>query len=154
MVKAARTFLEHLDVHAFSSGPEAKFKKVLDHATQELQNYFPKEAPNWGAARKVMNIYLRDVLYNSFLSRHYGFQRTERWLEVPLDSLVAKGLIGDFKPQLLPKWRTIKNLTPADHSAFQAAARVIARRRGVARVHLDLYYWRVEQVRIKEELTN
>jgi hypothetical protein len=46
----------------------------------------PAGAKNWGAARKALNLVLRDILYNQYLQREYGFNRIGKWLELPLDS--------------------------------------------------------------------
>jgi hypothetical protein len=47
------------------------------------------------AARKALNIFLRDVFYNHYLREEYGFGRLEQWLELPLDMDAARGLRED-----------------------------------------------------------
>ena len=49
----------------------------------------PKGAQAWGTARKALNIFLRDALYTTYLSKRYGLPRAEASLEIPLDSITA-----------------------------------------------------------------
>src|SRR5208283_1063473 len=88
----ARRYLEAIDLFKFSVTNEQQFKSLLDANTKDLMNSFPKGARNWGAARKALNLFLRDVLYNHYLSQHFGFRQIEKWLEVPLDSYTAKAI--------------------------------------------------------------
>ena len=62
-------------------------------------------------------------------------------MEVPLDKEVAHGLIIDSIGHL-PKWINIKHLTPALSEIYQSQAFIIAKQENVARVNLDLKYWR------------
>ena len=62
-------------------------------------------------------------------------------MEVPLDKDVANGLIKDSNGQL-PKWTNIKRLTPSVSELFQNQATVIATQENIARVNLDIKYWR------------
>ena len=59
-----------------------------------------------------------------------------------LDSLVAKGIQFDYRPQTLVKFPGIKHLTEEVNQAYQEAAAAIASSRGYACVHLDIIYWR------------
>lgn len=143
VVDAARNYLEELPLREFHVPTRTRFRRVLDKHTDQLQKKLPRGARNWGAARKALNIFLRDVVYNQYLCRHYGLRRLERWLEVPLDRDVATALIDDRpKSMHLPSWRSIKALTETRSDLFQNAARAVAKKRGVARVHLDIEYWR------------
>ena len=144
VIDKARQFLKGLDLYEFANcTTEDQFSTVLNEKTKALQKSFPRGAKkNWGAARKVLNLFLRDILYNQYLSRHFGFRRLEIWLEVPLDSFAAKGIWSDYKPQTLPRWKSIKSLTYEDSQDYQKAAAAIASSCGFARVHLDILYWR------------
>jgi hypothetical protein len=146
VVDAARDYLEDLPLRKFHVPTRTRFRRVLDEHTDQLQKKLPRGARNWGAARKALNIFLRDVVYNQYLCRHYGLRRLERWLEVPLDKDVAKALLRD-KPETmeLPRWRSIKRLTPEVSKRYQTAATTVAKERGVARIHLDLDYWRANK---------
>ena len=92
-------------------------------------------------ARKLLNIFPRDSLYTGYLSQAYRLSVAERLLEIPLDSITAKQ-IRKRLPEL-PRWRGVKYLDPQTSAAYQAAALLIGEREGVARVHLDAYWWGV-----------
>jgi hypothetical protein len=85
-----------------------------------------------------LNLYLRDVLYNRYLSRHFGFRKIEKWLEVPLDSYAAKAIRQGYGAKELPPWKGIKYLTPEASHVYQNAATWLASGSGFARVHLDV----------------
>jgi hypothetical protein len=142
VLSAARRFLKSINLIEFSVNSERKFKTVLDAHTNRLKRSFPKEARHWGAARKGLNLFLRDVLYNRYLSRYYGFRGVERWLEIPLDSYTAKAIRRRYGAKGLPPWRGIKHLKPEVSQAYQDAATRLASDCGFARVHLDILYWR------------
>ena len=96
---------------------------------------------NWGAARKALNIFLRDVHYSRPTCDRYGLSILENWLELPLDSYAHAGLVKDSKGEQIPDWPGVKHLTPEQNRCFQAAATSIAARLGTHRVHLDVRYW-------------
>lgn len=127
---------------------QKRFNKYLDKHTELLKDKFPAEGKSWGAARKAINLYLRESVYNNFIADHYNlssdfakFNHAIRFLEIPLDRSVSIGIVSDFTGQL-PKWTTIKNLTPEVSAAYQIGAKIIAETQKIARVHLDLIYWR------------
>jgi hypothetical protein len=140
VVRVARDYFKRLDLRTFAVSKERDFTRKLDLATENLRKRFPKGARNWGAARKGLNLFLRDALYNTFLCKHYHLERTEPWLEIPLDQYVAAGLHRDYNGEDLPKWDGIKRLTPENSKAFQKAAKRVAQEKGIARIHLDLLY--------------
>jgi hypothetical protein len=142
MVFEARRFLRNIDLNLFSVGGSEQFTGVLDMQTNLLARRFPDGGRgNWGAARKSLNIFLRDVFYCRPLCEHYKLAVIEPWLEVPLDSNVHEGLLSDATSTVVP-WPGVKALTPAVSSQRQGIAAVIAKSLGVARVHLDVRYWR------------
>jgi hypothetical protein len=141
MVLAAREYLADLQLERFVAGDERAFRRRLDRATIDLMKSLPKRGRSWGIARKVLNIFLRDALYTGYLARGYRLGRIEHFLEVPLDSISAKSITADVLRRSVPRWRTVRNLTPEDSDRFQDAARGIARRHGVARVHMDAVWW-------------
>lgn len=121
---------------------EGSFRSELDIATLELQQALPKDARNWGSARKFLNIFLRNCAYNKYTCEQYRLEKIEAWLEVPIDSHVVKGLKEEGKRGELPRWRTVISLTPSDNAEYQSFASVVAYREGVFRAHLDIKYWR------------
>jgi hypothetical protein len=142
VVAAARNYLKTIDLFKFSVTTERRFKSVLDTHTNKLKISFPKGARHWGTARKALNLFLRDVLYNRYLSRHFGFRQIENLLEIPLDKDAAKGIRKCYKTKKLPSWEGIKDLTPQTSKAYQDAATCIASACKIGRVHLDVLYWR------------
>ena len=145
VVKTAREFFKDIKLQYFVIQNGIKFQMRLDLVTHRLLKKFPKKARNWGAARKAINLFLRDVLYNTYLNKHNSFQKVEKYFEVPLDSYTIKGIKADSKNSLIPKWSGIKYLKSEDSKIFQNIAKDIAKRKGIARVHLDLMYWRTNK---------
>jgi len=141
-IQEARRFLQSLDLNRFVKRNESDFKVVLDDVTLELKRALPKSARNWGSARKFLNIFLRSCVYNKYLCQAYRLKKIEPWLEVPIDSHVAKGLKGEGARGQLPRWKTVIGLTREENAAYQEFATYVAANDGVLRVHLDLKYWR------------
>ena len=141
-VARARAHLADLDLTIFHQPTERRFRAVLDRETLKLQHTLPRGGRYWGLARKLLNIFLRDAFYNKYLAQQYTLNSVESWLEVPLDSHVGNRLRSECPDYALPRWKTIKALTPELSAEFQSAARVIAPDREIAPVHLDLYFWR------------
>jgi hypothetical protein len=140
-VAAARQFLGNLDLSRVPTRSPERFARWHDVTTEQLRRALPGRSPPWGAARKFLNIFLRDALYDAQLKRAFSLTSIERWLEVPLDGDVGKCLNVEPEGRELPRWRTIKGLTCDASAAYQAVAQRVADRLGVARVHLDLLYW-------------
>ncbi|MGO8690535.1 MAG: hypothetical protein ACLQLG_13010 [Thermoguttaceae bacterium] len=143
-VKQARDFLGKLDLSSFATDSEHVFRERLDEATDKLKELLT--CRSWGAARKFLNIFLRGALYNRFLCEHYRLCLIEKFFEVPLDRSVAEGLRRERNGETLPQWDAIKRLQPQESAAYQTFARSVAREKRCARVHLDLWYWRQEEV--------
>ena len=139
VVESARDFASRMKLMRFGTADGRLFARRLEAATQHLQAVLPRRATSWGVARKLLNIFLRDCLYNTYLTKAYGLERAERYFEVPLDSITARRLRDEVAE--MPRWRGVKYLTPEVSIAYQTAAQVIAERRGIARVHLDAYWF-------------
>jgi hypothetical protein len=146
VIPKTKKFLKRLDPKKFAEcTTQEQFNALLNKKTIALRNTFPGKArKNWGAARKVLNLYMRDMLYYRYLCSHFGFCHLEKWLEVPLDSWTAKGIRQGHKSGALPSWEGVKHLTPEVSEAYQKAAKVIASKPSnrFARVHLDVIFWR------------
>ena len=132
-----------MNLRRFKVRSRAQFLKLLDQETEKVRRKLPEGARHWGIARKVLNIFLRDVVYNRHLSSHFGLCRIECWLELPLDSHVGKGIRTLSKEDKLPRWRTVKGLTHDVSDRYQAAARRIAKEEGDYPIHLEYYWFRV-----------
>ena len=141
VVAAARAFLRKIELKQFGVRDAKAFASRLDITTEQLRKALPRGAQHWGIARKVLNIFVRDALYNVYLRDAYHLDRVEAFLEVPLDSITAKQLKKAAGRRGLPKWVGVKYVTPAFNSLFQANAAQLAAERSVARVHLDAYWW-------------
>lgn len=139
VVACARDFLGGLNLSPFGTGDPRAFARRLESASRRLEASMPRRAASWGLARKLLNIFLRNCLYTTYLARHYRLTAAERLLEIPLDSITAKRIRIEVPD--LPRWPGVKHLNPETSTAFQAAALLIARQYGVARVHLDAYWW-------------
>ncbi len=106
----------------------------------------PRGARHWGVARKCLNLFFRDAIYNFYLRKEYKLAKFEKFLEIPLDSYVGHALHRQARDERrdVPPWRTVKGLTPEASAKFQAFASEIARRKRTKRLHLDVAYWGAE----------
>jgi hypothetical protein len=141
-VQAARDFLCKIDLTHFKTRTPETFDSILNATTEQFVTELPRDAQHWGSARKFLNIFLRNTLYNRFLCERYELQALEPWLEVPLDRYVGTSLRSEKGGDSLPRWKTVIGLTPEQSSAYQTFANSVARQKGTYRVHLDLLYWR------------
>jgi len=147
VVKAAQRHLAAVDLGVFRVEDEAAFHRTLDQETERLRRALPREAQNWGAARKALNLFLRDICYNRFLCKRHKLAQTEEWMEIPLDSLIAASLKRKGKRGHLPPWPGLNGLTPKLSFKFQAFAKQVALAQGISRVHLDMRLWTEERER-------
>lgn len=152
LVEATRKYLFiniAIDDFFESLGSEDAFIGFLDRHTQALMASYPTQAKqNFGAARKGLNLFFREIVYNTFFSAKYfdthnitEINKAITYLEVPLDSHVAKKIIENSNNKL-PLWGKIKTLTSDNSKLYQSAASQIALNLMIPRVHLDLIYWR------------
>ena len=92
-----------------------------------------------------MNLILRDILYNQYLCKHFSFNKIAPWLELPVDSLVAKALIKSGNTPHA-KWKSIKSLKEKQNRIYQDAAISISRNKNMNPIHLDIYFTTGEQL--------
>lgn len=128
-----------LKLARFATSDRRTFLRSLDRATKRLVRLLGKRRSRWGLARKLLNIFLRDSLYTTYLNKAHGLRVGEQNFEIPLDSITAVRL-RECVPEL-PRWRGVKYLDPATSAAYQAAALLVAKKKGMARVHLDADWW-------------
>jgi hypothetical protein len=88
----------------------------------------------------MLNIFLRDCLYTTYLSEAYQLQRAEKFLELPLDSITARQLHLIAGRDVLPRWSGVRHVTADVSARYQAAAKE-ANARKIARAHLDALWW-------------
>jgi hypothetical protein len=141
VVDASRRFLRGLDLRPFGTDDTRRFRQALDQTTRECVAALPRDAQSWGLARKLLNIFLRDCLYTTYLCDQYKLGQAEAFFELPLDSITAKELRRERGRGALPPWRGLKHLVAEISDLYQDAAARVARERGVCRVHLDAYWW-------------
>lgn len=139
----ARVFLERVDLRQLTNSDEVKFAARLDFLTDA----YTEEVAHlpWGAARKFLNIFLRDCLYYRFVCDEYYLTRIENFFEVPLDDDLIVELKALAGQQKLPEWRGVSKLTAEQSKCFQQHAQVVADAKDVLRVDLDIEYWRGEK---------
>ena len=141
VLKTSQEFLASLSLARIPRSSEIRFRNWLDRQTNRLLDQLPIEGRPWGAARKAINLFLRDALYNQYLNRQFKISKIEPWLEIPLDSAVARGLRKRTERDVLPQWPGLKHLKPIVSDNFQNFASVYARKLKIERVHLDMVLW-------------
>ena len=141
VLKAAQGFLASISLARIPRASEMRFRQWLDRQTKALLDLLPVTGRPWGVARKAINLFLRDALYNQYLSRRFRISQIEEWLETPLDSVVARGLRSAAGKGPLPRWPGLKGLSPDMNDEYQAFASQHAHTLGIQRVHLDMYLW-------------
>lgn len=140
--KAIQNILARTDLNRMPRRSRAQFERWLDRQTIRIQRGLPSRAKPWGIARKTLNLFLRDCLYNHFLRTTYNFPAVEDWLEVALDGVVAGALKRSADRGALPRWLGLGHVTRDASDRFQAYAEDLADRLGLpARVYLDNYLW-------------
>jgi hypothetical protein len=145
VVESGREFLGELNLKHFGTDRRNRFSKTLDEATEGLRLAFPRSARHWGLARKGLNIFLRECLYTVYLRRAYSLYLAERFYEVPLDSLTGTKLHRAGEG-IIPRWQTVRGLTPELSEAYQKVASAQARKQGMARIHLDAVWWGLREL--------
>jgi hypothetical protein len=68
-------------------------------------------------------------------------KKIEKYLEIPLDRVVATALRCAAGKGALPKWPGLKHLDLKTSKIFQNYAAKCAKKYSVNRVHLDVYLW-------------
>jgi hypothetical protein len=129
----------------FGRPAKKRFVTNLNAATIALRDSLPRGARHWGLARKVLNIFLRDCLYTTYLDARFGLRGNEAYFELPLDSITAKHLKLAAGRGELPAWPGVRHLTESLSATFQEAATAEAAKRGIPRIHLDAIWWSVSR---------
>jgi hypothetical protein len=141
VIPAARGFLAKADLSVFATNDLRKFSNQLSRQTKSLMAALPLKERHFGLARKVLNLFLRECLYNAYLKQAFHLERSEALLELPMDSFTARGVRVRSPKGSVPKWLGVRKLTPEASKVYQARATELAIEAGLDRVHLDLYYW-------------
>lgn len=143
----ARKYLRKMSLSELSKIKSQKsFNELLTQHTESLSGKLPiskKNYSNWGAARKVINIYLIQCVLNRHLYEHYKLKSIEKFMEVPLDSHTFNHIKKKSKNLDASQSFRIINLTPELNKIIQLAARVIANDEYKCyRYKLDPIFWR------------
>jgi hypothetical protein len=141
VLKVTQAYLGAIDLSRIPKSNQKGYTAWLDEHTNALLEKLPIRNRPWGAARKALNLFMRDTLYNRYLNDYYKIDKLELWMEVPLDSAVAKGLKRKAGRGQLPQWSGLKNLKPNVSEIFQKYAIEHAKMKNISRVHLDVYLW-------------
>lgn len=139
--KAGRQFLQDLDLEQFGTRDRRLFRQLLDLETARLAAVLPGQPQRtWGVARKLINLFLRECAYNVYVRETFHLGRSERLLELPLDSHTAEEVIRRSKGTTA-RWTGVNRLDAAQSEAFQTDAALLAQKLGILRVHLDVLFW-------------
>lgn len=128
----AQGFLRSLSLERFGTSDQAEYRRQLNAATRRLAIKLPGQN-NWGLARKLLNMFLRDCCYNAYLRSAYRLGRAERFMEVPLDSLTIEAIA---KRTGLPRI-SLRQLDSVRSEEYQRAARDWAGGLKLRPLHLD-----------------
>lgn len=146
MIASARLFLSRLDLNAsIDAFKKQKYQKYLNKQTLKLMEFFPEGGcNNFGAARKSLNIFFRDIFDNRIILKHFKIKQTHilyKQLELPLDSYTIRGLLL-YSNESKQFWQSIKSLTPKNNQHFQKLAHELATLKKINRNELDILLWR------------
>lgn len=147
LVKKARELLCKTQIEKFRVSNKKEFNKALNKETGRIKRGLisgdvVKKDRAWGISRKILNIYLRGLLYNKYMYDHKKLSRLEPWLELPLDSHVAKELKKSEQGKGLPRFKGVVYVDKNTNLKYQHVAQEIAKQKGIARIHLDAIWWR------------
>jgi hypothetical protein len=162
-INKIRTSLKRINLKKFffALKSDVEYTKFLDKKTKLLVQSSNFKDNSWGSARKCLNIFFRGICYNAFIPRFYDYKLgTKSYdalidkLEIPLDSHVAKGLLKDAKKykistEGIPSWKGVKHLDENQSKLYQALAIQVAKKHKTLPVHLDLFYYRNENINNK-----
>jgi N-glycosylase/DNA lyase len=132
-----RQLFEEFDLSCLRSA----YEHSLEDLTERLCETF---VGNWGAARKAVNLFVKDVVNHYALRAAYELDEIEPNLEIPLDSIVMRAIRRVSSDRSLVEIG-VSALQPEISCAYQNAASGIAQNCGIARVHLDLIWWPAER---------
>ena len=138
-------YLGRLRLGRLAGKDSVHYHRWLEARTRQLQKKLGGRKKQWGVARKAMNLFMRSCLYNTCLSREFHLTQVQRYMEIPLDSAVARGLKEESKKEgqvEFPLWQGLIGLDLELSCEFQQAAEKRARKVGLpGRVFLDNYLW-------------
>lgn len=148
VIETTRNYLKNLNLNDFFKALKNKksYFDYLEEHTKKLMNKYQGGAKgNFGAARKGLNIYFRNIMYHLNLVdnkkqfiNYEDFNEKIKLLEIPLDKYTSK----EIKKGTNLIWPSIRKLDSDTNKAFQLEANKIAKLENIARVNLDIKWWR------------
>lgn len=145
---AQKYLLKNVPLIGLSDLNDREFTKFLNRKTNDLSKKLLKPdgtEPNWGAARKVLNIYLRLCAMNKDISTFHNLKNIESYLEVPLDNHIVKEIDNHAKTKFSSQF-TIINLSQKVSNDIQSEAKNIATNKGIHRYELDVLFWNSKKI--------
>ncbi len=148
-VEKAWRFMKSLNLKLLTKeserGVEKEYSSYCNRTLHRLQKKFHKQNSNtFGIATKALNIFLIECYLNKELNKEYKLERIKKFLEVPIDSKVAKFLKKKYK--FLPTFKSIKCLNNATYFAYQERAKFHAQnffpKEYAFGFYIDLVAWR------------
>ena len=143
-VERAQQFLiQQVQLNSLANIDNAKFNKYLSAKTRSLANQLLRptdNTPNWGAARKVINIFLRLCSMNKDLNPHFQLSNIEPYLELPLDNQIVSRIDEEAKTNFRKSFK-IRELKATENEKIQCVASGIAKKKGLLRYELDVLFW-------------
>lgn len=146
----ARQFLmDNFPLDPLKNMNEVEFQTMLDQKTvllsQKLIKPNSKEG-NWGAARKVINIYLRLCSMNKDVNNYHKLDKIEDYLEIPLDSHVVKEIDKLSKTTHSKNFKII-TLENSESVELQKLAKTNATQKALKRYELDILFWNAKKTK-------
>lgn len=148
VVRAQRFLIRSMKLDKLATFDETKFKSFLSAKTRALSKELPRPVdltPNWGAARKVINIYLRLCAMNKDINDYYELSSIEPYLEVPLDNHIVEKIDEELDTEYL-KYFKIITLSATENRKLQNCASQLALEKGLYRYELDVLYWNSKKI--------
>ena len=143
-VSRAQLFLiKKMPLNNISNLSASEFNKYLNSKTIALSKLLLRpdnHQPNWGAARKVLNIYFRLCSMNKDLNTHFHLNKIEPYLEVPLDNHIVEKISSESKIKYSKTFK-IKTLIKSENKKYQDLAAILASSTRLHRYELDILYW-------------
>ena len=85
--QAVRTALASMHLSPVKDMGQAEYRKWLDGATNWLLTQWPGTGRPWGAARKSVNLFMRDALYNQYLNAEHDIGHVENWPDAKVNEI-------------------------------------------------------------------
>lgn len=150
-VKTASTFCKSIDLGEFANALISNsYEPYLSTQTKKIIVFSDESACKlaFGSARKVLNIFFRNICYNTFFKEAL-FENIDlrdsnsifNQLELPIDKDVAINLL-ERQGKSKREWKGVKHLEADGNASYQEWATAYAKEINMPRIHLDLIFWK------------